>query len=58
MIPELGHFSLIIALALAITQGVLPIWGATQGNRVLMGLARPVAVGQFLFVGLAFASLA
>jgi cytochrome c-type biogenesis protein CcmF len=58
MIPELGHFSLIIALAMALTQGVLPIWGAARGNRVLMGLARPVAVGQFVFLGLAFASLA
>jgi cytochrome c-type biogenesis protein CcmF len=58
MIPELGHFSLIIALAMAFTQGVLPMWGAARGNNVLMGLARPVAAGQFIFVGLAFASLA
>ena len=58
MIPELGHFSLILALAMALTQGVLPIWGAARGNRVLMGLARPVAAGQFVFVVLAFATLA
>jgi len=58
MIPELGHFSLIVALMLALVQGVLPIWGAARGNAVLMGVARPVAVGQFVFVALAFGCLA
>lgn len=58
MIPELGHFSLIIALFIAITLGVLPILGAARNNSVLMSMARPLAVGQFLFVVLAFAALA
>ena len=58
MIPELGHFSLIIALFLAIVLGVLPILGATRNNSVLMGVARPLAYGQFVFVSLAFAALA
>jgi len=58
MIPELGHFSLIVALMLALLQGVLPIWGAARGNAVLMGLARPVAAGQFVFVAIAFCALA
>jgi cytochrome c-type biogenesis protein CcmF len=58
MIPELGHFSLIIALFLALSLGVLPILGAARNNRVLMGLARPLATGQFVFVALAFAALA
>jgi cytochrome c-type biogenesis protein CcmF len=58
MIPELGHFSLIIALFLAISLGVLPILGAARNNRVLMSLARPLATGQFVFVALAFAALA
>jgi cytochrome c-type biogenesis protein CcmF len=58
MIPELGHFSLIIALFLAIFLGVLPILGAARNNRVLMGVARPLAYGQFVFIGLAFAVLA
>src|SRR5271169_802264 len=57
MIPELGHFSLIVALMLALVQGVLPIWGAARGNAVLMGLARPVAAGQFVFVSIAFGCL-
>ena len=58
MIPELGHFSLIIALFLAMSLGVLPILGAVRNNSVLMGLARPLAFGQFVFILLAFATLA
>ncbi|MGA8862638.1 MAG: heme lyase CcmF/NrfE family subunit [Gallionella sp.] len=58
MIPELGQFSLIIALFLAISLGVLPILGAARNNRVLMSMARPLATGQFVFVMLAFAALA
>ena len=58
MIPELGHFSLIIALCLALTLGILPIIGAARNNAVLMGVARPLAYGQFVFIALAFATLA
>ncbi len=58
MIPELGHFSLIVALCLAIILGVLPILGAARNNSVFMGVARPLAYGQLLFVSLAFAALA
>jgi cytochrome c-type biogenesis protein CcmF len=58
MIPELGHFSLIIALCLASILGVLPILGAARNNPVFMGVARPLAFGQFIFVSLAFATLA
>jgi cytochrome c-type biogenesis protein CcmF len=58
MIPELGHFSLIIALFLALALGVLPILGAARNNPILMGLARPLAFGQFVFIALAFAALA
>ncbi|BBE51685.1 Cytochrome c-type biogenesis protein CcmF [Ferriphaselus amnicola] len=57
MIPEIGNFALIIALLLALLQGVLPIWGAARGNAVLMGMARPMAAGQFVFVAVAFACL-
>ncbi len=58
MIPELGHFSLIIALFLGMILGVLPILGAARNNSVLMGVARPLAYGQFVFVSLAFSALA
>ncbi|MDX2217880.1 MAG: heme lyase CcmF/NrfE family subunit [Burkholderiales bacterium] len=60
MIPELGHFAVILALILAIAQGVVPLVGAglgQRGNPVLMGLARPLAQGQFVFVAFAFGCL-
>ncbi len=58
MIPELGHFALIIALAMAIIQTIFPIVGAANGNQAWMALARPVARLQFLFISIAFAILA
>ena len=33
MIPEIGQFALIIALLLALTQAILPLYGASNGNR-------------------------
>jgi cytochrome c-type biogenesis protein CcmF len=57
MIPEIGNFALALALVLALTQGTLPIWGAARGNSVLMGLARSLAYGQFLFMAIAFICL-
>ena len=57
MIPEIGNFALVIALVLALTQGVLPIWGAARANAVLMSTARPLAWSQFLFVAIALICL-
>ncbi|MDX1432522.1 MAG: heme lyase CcmF/NrfE family subunit [Gammaproteobacteria bacterium] len=57
MIVELGHFALILALAVAITQGVVPLLGAWRGNREWMALAAPAARAQFLFVLIAYACL-
>ena len=31
MIPEIGHFALILALCMAVVQGVLPFAGAAKG---------------------------
>ncbi len=58
MIPEIGHFALIIALCLALTQAALPLAGAQFGIPAWMGVARPVARGQFVFLVIAFGSLA
>ncbi len=58
MIPELGQFSLVLALCLALLQSVLPIAGAARGNAVWMSVARPAAQGQFVFVAIAFGCLA
>ncbi|MFT5579494.1 MAG: cytochrome c-type biogenesis protein CcmF, partial [Paraglaciecola psychrophila] len=57
MIPEYGHFALIIALSLALLQSVVPLWGAIRGNHYLMSMARSLALGQFLFIALSFAAL-
>ncbi len=58
MIPELGHFALIVALCIALTQAILPLAGAARGNVLWMNVARPAAQGQFVFVAMAFACLA
>ncbi|MEC7794410.1 MAG: heme lyase CcmF/NrfE family subunit [Pseudomonadota bacterium] len=57
MIPEIGHFSLALALALAVVQGILPILGASRGNAIWIQSARPLALGQVVFIGLAFVAL-
>jgi cytochrome c-type biogenesis protein CcmF len=58
MIPELGHFALILALLVALAQGTLPLAGAAFDHPRLMALARPAARAQFLLVALAFICLA
>ena len=58
MIPEIGQFALIIALLLALTQAILPLYGASHGNRTWMALAAPAGQAQFIFVVIAFSCLA
>jgi len=58
MIPELGHFALIVALCIAVVQAVLPLVGSFRGNGAWMAVARPAAQGQFVFVAIAFGCLA
>jgi len=57
MIPEIGHFALILALSLAVIQGVLPMIGAHRNDNAMMSVARPAAFGQFFFVAVSFACL-
>lgn len=57
MLPELGHFALIVALFISIALGSLPVIGAARRNAAAMQLARPAAQAQFVFVALAFFSL-
>ena len=57
MIPEIGHFALILALYVAFVQALVPLIGAARGDRLWMGVARPAAVAQFLLVAIAFAAL-
>ena len=58
MIPELGHFAIIIALLVAGVQAFFSLAGAATGNRPWMNVARPAAHAQFVLVVLAFVCLA
>ena len=58
MIVELGHYALILALLVALLQGVLPLIGTMTRNWHWQSLARPAAIIQFVLVSLAFAALA
>ncbi len=57
MIAEIGYFATLLALAFALMQGSLPLWGSYKGDVRLMDSARAFAIGQFLFVAFAFACL-
>ena len=48
MIPELGHFALALACALAFAQGILPILGAHRRDPRLIAAAPGLACGQLL----------
>ncbi len=57
MIPETGHFALILALMVALVQATVPMIGASRGDRAWMDLARPAAFAQFALVAIAFGAL-
>lgn len=58
MIPELGHFSLILAFCLSIILGTIPVIGAAKNNVLWMSLARPLSAGVFVFLGISLGILA
>ncbi len=58
MIPELGQFALVVALALALALAGFSLVGSQMRRPALIAAARPIAIGQFLFVAGAFAALA
>src|SRR5262245_25341131 len=57
MIPELGHYALILALAVALVQASLPLVGAARGDVRLMALGRTAALAQAVLIVLSFAGL-
>ncbi|MDF0516966.1 heme lyase CcmF/NrfE family subunit [Bradyrhizobium yuanmingense] len=57
MIAESGHYALVLALALALIQSVVPLIGARLGDAALMNVARSSALAQLLFVGASFTAL-
>ncbi|MBW7901376.1 MAG: heme lyase CcmF/NrfE family subunit [Rhodocyclaceae bacterium] len=57
MIPELGHFALILALVVSVLQGVLPLVGAHRNRLAWIGFARPAAQTAGLLVTFAYGCL-
>ncbi len=57
MIPEIGHFALILAFLLALLQAALPLYGSLRNRSAWIALAKPAARGQLVMVTVAFACL-
>src|SRR6476619_4663412 len=57
MIAETGHYALILGLAVAIVQTVLPLWGTRTRDQQLMAVAVPAAQIQFLLITISFSAL-
>jgi cytochrome c-type biogenesis protein CcmF len=57
MAAEIGQFSLVLALLIAIAQATVPLYGAATNSPPLMRFAQSAAFAQGLFVIVAFAAL-
>ena len=57
MIAELGVFSLILALFLSLSLVIIPLIGLYTHRPVWMRAAKFYALGQFLFIALAYGFL-
>ncbi|OED42345.1 c-type cytochrome biogenesis protein CcmF [Chromatiales bacterium (ex Bugula neritina AB1)] len=57
MIPEIGHFSLILSLCVAIALAVIPMVGSFTGTHSWMTMARPAMYMQGLLVAFSYATL-
>jgi len=57
MIIEAGHFALILALFVALTQSILPLAGASRGDVGWMAVGRSAALTQFALIALAMLAL-
>ncbi len=57
MIPELGHFALILATIVALVLGTLPLLGAHQNRLAWVAVARPAATAMALLITFSFACL-
>ena len=54
MIPEIGHFSLIVAMMIALTQGYTSLKGAMTEDFELMRHTKPLALAQFILILVSF----
>jgi len=58
MVPEIGQLCLIIALCLALAQGVFPLIGAQRHRQAWVAVATPAVAGQAVFIIVSFGCLA
>ena len=57
MMPEIGHFALILALFIGFLLSIVPMWGTIHKSDILMSMSRPLACGQFVFILISFICL-
>jgi cytochrome c-type biogenesis protein CcmF len=57
MVPELGHFALIIATAFAICLSIIPLVGVYLRQDKLIAYAKPLTVGMFTFTAISIVIL-
>ena len=57
MIPELGHFALVLALALGLVQSIVPTVGARKHDAALMQVGSSTALMQLVCVMISFLAL-
>jgi cytochrome c-type biogenesis protein CcmF len=57
VIPELGHYALILALCLSLVLAIVPMAGSLTNTPRWVALARPTAWGIFFFTTISFACL-
>ena len=57
MIPELGHFALLLSLFVALTMGILPLVGAQRNQPQWVAVARPATALAFLLIAFSFVCL-
>ena len=57
MLPEIGHFALILAACLSLALAIVPLLGVQQRIGVWIAVARPVAFGQLFFMLISYSIL-
>lgn len=57
MIPEIGHFALIMALVISGVQGIIPLLGASTGGDRWVNISVPLTRTNWLFMAISFGCL-
>ena len=57
MIVELGHYALVLALAVSLIGTALPLWGVKTNDAALMRMAPSASLVLFGLVALSYAAL-